>query len=197
MSGFFFKSQSALFDPLVTDVPIEVRGTSDVPRASHRAGMARAYQTRSPRSSSSSASEPDTPDLTSTRPKLCDSLSKLTFSPKRPRSPALARTSSFNANGRSRHSKHPPSFNPGGKSSNIHTEVPVVPVRLPPNVDYAHRPPTPSTADSKFTKLARGLAHEIELEQTRQNFDGNPQNKLEAVPQSTMKRKAKKVTGNY
>ncbi|KAA1479615.1 hypothetical protein DENSPDRAFT_855465 [Dentipellis sp. KUC8613] len=31
------------------------------------------------------------------------------------------------------------------------------------------RPPTPSTANSKFTKLARGIAHEIEVEQSRRN----------------------------
>src|SRR6266850_1824713 len=35
------------------------------------------------------------------------------------------------------------------------------------NSDNALRPPTPSTANSHFTRLAKGLAREIEAEQSR------------------------------
>ena len=52
---------------------------------------ANARHVRSPYSeqSTSSSSEPDTPKPTTSKPKLSDALSHLTFSPKRPRSPAL------------------------------------------------------------------------------------------------------------
>jgi hypothetical protein len=156
--------------------------------------VANARRVRSPYSeqSTSCSSEPDTPDPTSAKPRLSDALSHLTFSPKRPLSPALRPRSSSPAHahgpllgGRSTSnhlaSQHPPQPHritartsslrvaqvdaregePTPRARKVHLRPQTI------NSDDALRPPTPSTANSHFTRLAKGLAREIEAEQSR------------------------------
>lgn len=150
----------------------------------HVAANARRVHSPNSEQSTSSSSEPDT---TSSRPKLSDALSHLTFSPKRPRSLALpvhsasptqphnptrGRTSTF-----SQHEtlQPPQPHRPTARPSSL--RVPQVDVReceptprprkvrlrtQDVNLDGL-RPPTPSTTNSKFTKLAKGLAREIDV----------------------------------
>jgi len=153
-----------------------------------------APRVRSPYSeqSSSSSSEPDTPDPTSSKPKFSDALSHLTASQKRPRSPALRPSSSSPAytlgpaRGGVSTSNQPESQHPA-QSHQIVARSPYLrvsqvdaregePTPRPRKVhlrtqavdsDNALRLPTPSTANSNFTRLAKGLAREIEAEQSR------------------------------
>ncbi len=77
----------------VPNGPLMVDSTSEFDRVlSTRQAREAARHLRSPvseQSTSSSSSELDTPDPTSSKPKLSDALSHLTLSPKRPLSPAL------------------------------------------------------------------------------------------------------------
>ena len=74
------------FDPPIVESTAELNQILSVHHIT-----ANARRVRSPYSeqSTSSSSEPDTPEPTSSKPKLSDALSHLAFSPKRPRSPAL------------------------------------------------------------------------------------------------------------
>ncbi|TFY70332.1 hypothetical protein EVG20_g2673 [Dentipellis fragilis] len=179
------------FDPVIGDNTAQI----DNALSSRLSGAA---LPRSPQSSSSSnsGSEPETPDPTSpsSRPKLSDALSHLTFSPKRPRSPAIASANSrssspalsLNRSYRSResnsvrlkrHRRAPPVQAPAPykpKAAVMQDEEPTPRARKMhssglPQPAITVRPPTPSTANSKFTKLARGIAHEIGIEQSRWN----------------------------
>lgn len=150
-----------------------------------------ARHVRSPRSehsTSSSSSELDTPDPTSSKPKLSDALSHLMLSPKRPRSPALrARPASPAHIHPSTHrpipsssrfeSQHPrQSHQSNARVSSLRAVQPDVgegePTPRPRKIQHLQvaeqdDAPTTSTANSHFTRLARGLAREIELEQSR------------------------------
>jgi hypothetical protein len=177
------------FDPPVVDNTAEL---DQILSVQHVAATARRVRSPYSEQSTSSSSEPDTPDPTSAKPKLTDTLSHLTFSPKRPRSPALQPRSASPAHtygpipgGTStsnRHvSHHPPQpHRTTGRPSSL--RAPQVDVRegeptprprkihLRPqtiNSDNALQPPTPSPANSHFTRLAKGLAREIEAEQSR------------------------------
>lgn len=78
---------SVPIDPLIMDSPTEfdsVLSTQQVMAAARHVCLS-----RSEKSTSSSLSELDTPDPTSSKPKLYDALSHLMLSPKRPSSPAL------------------------------------------------------------------------------------------------------------
>lgn len=162
--------------------------------SSTQQGRTAARHVRSPRSehsTSSSSSELDTPDPTSSKPKLSDALSHLMLSPKRPRSPALRPRPTSPAHMHpSTHrpipsssrfeSQHPrQSHQSNARVSSLRAVQPDVgegePTPRPRKIQHlqvaeqedALRPPTPSTANSHFTRLARGLAREIELEQSR------------------------------
>jgi len=116
---------------------------------------------RSPLASSSS-SVSDSPHRSSRRPKLSDGLSRATFSPKRPRNPQpfaspRAERSSGTRNGIS--------HSPGRVSFDIPTPRAKPHSKMHPQVHV--QPPTPSGASSKFTKMAKGLAKEIESERER------------------------------
>jgi hypothetical protein len=148
---------------------------------------ANARRVRSPYSEqSTSSSEPDTPEPTTSKPKLLDALSHLTFSPKRPRSPALptrsaspahphgpTRSGSFTTN--RPETQHPPRSHLTARPSSIRvTQVDVGDGESTPRPRKVHlrthdvnpgnalHPPTPSTGHSNFTRLAKGLAREIE-----------------------------------
>ncbi|KAI0004640.1 hypothetical protein BJV74DRAFT_389821 [Russula compacta] len=174
-------SNTVPFDPPIVDRSAEL---DRILSAQHIATR----RVRSPYSEQSTSSEPDTPDPTSSKPKLSDALSHLTFSPKRPRSPALRP--------RSASSGHIHGPTPGAISMSnqqhlpqLHQETARPSVRVsqvdaregeptprprkvhmrtqPINSDNVLRPPTPSTGNSNFTRLAKGLAREIEAEQSR------------------------------
>ena len=83
---FYIQSNSVPFDPPIVESMGELNQILSVHHIT-----ANARRVRSPYSeqSTSSSSEPDTPEPTSSKPKLSDALSHLAFSPKRPRSPAL------------------------------------------------------------------------------------------------------------
>jgi hypothetical protein len=121
----------------------------------------------------------DAPEPTLLRPKLSVSLLHLTFSPKRPRSPALPLhfappTWPYRPT-RGEMSIFSQSCRPTARSSSLHvlqveTTLSEGPLRTQDvNLDIALRPPTPSTANSNFTRLAKGPAREIEAEQSRQH----------------------------
>jgi hypothetical protein len=183
---FHVQSNLVPFDPPIVDSTAEL---DQIFSAQHVAANARRVRSPNSEQSTSSSSEPDTPEATSSRPKLSDALSHLTFSPKRPRSPALplrsaspaqphgptrGRTSTFGQ----RETLQPPQpHRPTARPSSL--RVPQVDTRegeptprprkvhLRTQEDLGLRPPTPSTANSNFTRLAKGLAREIEAEQSR------------------------------
>jgi len=171
-----------MFDPLVIDDSAHldmVLSTGHAAPRSLNAGL------RSPLASSSSTSDSDSPHQSSRRPKLADGLSRATFSPKRPRNPQAfvsprAERSSGTRNGIS-HSPGRVSFDiptPRAKShSKMHPQVTV-------------QPPTPSNASSKFTKMAKGLAREIESERERL------QNRIEEDFVPTPSREKSRSKGN-
>lgn len=156
------QSNSVQIDPLIVDSTTEFNRVLSTQRV--RAAARHVRPPRSEQSTSSSSSELDTPDPTSSKPKLSDALSHLMLSPKRPRSPAL---------------RHRPT-SPAARVSSLRTVQPDVgegeptprPRKIQPHLqviepDVGLRPPTPSAASSHFTRLARGLAREIEVEQSR------------------------------
>ncbi|KAN0139743.1 hypothetical protein V8E53_002405 [Lactarius tabidus] len=183
-------SNAAPIDPLIVDRTTEFNRVLSTQQA--RAAARHVRSPRSEHSTSSSSSELDTPDPTSSKPKLSDALSHLMLSPKRPRSPALRPRPASPAH------MHPSAHRPMPSSSRFESQHPRQPhqsnARVPSlravqpdfgegeptprprkiqqhlqvaEPDVALRSPTPSTADSHFTRLARGLAREIELEQSR------------------------------
>ncbi|KAI0304538.1 hypothetical protein B0F90DRAFT_1706727 [Multifurca ochricompacta] len=178
------------FDPLVVDSTAEL---NQVLSPQHvRAASLRVRSPHSEQSTSSSSSEPDTPDPTTSKPKLSETLSHLMFSPKRPRSPALSARSASPAqlraparrptstSNRSESQHLPQTHQVTVPPSSLRAAQPEVgegePTPRPRRVhlhaqiakpDNVPRPPTPSTTNSNFTRLARGLAREIEAEQSR------------------------------
>ncbi|KAF8272262.1 hypothetical protein EI94DRAFT_1769980 [Lactarius quietus] len=109
-------------------------------------------------------------------PKLSDALSHLMLSPKRPRSPAC----------------DPPDVGEGEPTPRPRKIQSYLQAAEP---DVALRPPTPSSANSHFTRLARGLAREIELEQSRWHVpvdieevgpkESGPMQRTKAIPTNT------------
>ncbi|KAI9456150.1 hypothetical protein F5148DRAFT_984542 [Russula earlei] len=154
-------------------------------------GNARRVSSPYSEQSTSSMSEPDTPDPTSSKPKFSDALSHLTVSQKRPRSPALRPRSASPAvthgptHGKTSSNQLEPQHQPQGhritprpaslrvsqvdaregeptpRPRKVHLRTQDV------NSANALHPLTPSTANSHFTRFAKGLAREIEAEQTR------------------------------
>ena len=186
---FYIQSNSVPFDPPIVESTAELNQILSVHHIT-----ANARRVRSPYSeqSTSSSSEPDTPEPTSSKPKLSDALSHLAFSPKRPRSPALpprsvspAQLHGLTRGGMSASNRpetqHPPrSHRITARPSSL--RVPQVDARegeptprprkvllrtQDVNSNNALHPPTPSTVPSNFTRIARGLAREIEAEQSR------------------------------
>ncbi|KAH9042264.1 hypothetical protein EDB85DRAFT_1918825 [Lactarius pseudohatsudake] len=177
-------SNSMPIDPRIVDSMTEFNRVLSTQQA--RAAARHVRSPRSEQSTSSSSSELDTPDPTS-KPKLSDALSHLMLSPKRPRSPALRPRSASHtyapaqrpipSSSRFESQQPPQSHHLNARSSSLRTVQPDVgegeptprPRKIKPHMppDNALRPPTPSTANSHFTRLARGLAREIEVEQSR------------------------------
>ncbi|CAK5269805.1 unnamed protein product [Mycena citricolor] len=117
----------------------------------------RSVRIRSPHSSASSSASSDSD---SPRPRLADALQRVSFSPKRPRSP---QTSSHQPN--HRHAQVPPS--PLTRNvSESHNATPR-PQRRPATVA-----PSPSP-QSQFTKAARGITRDLIEEQDQMN-ERNP-----------------------
>lgn len=108
---------------------------------------------------SSSSSASDSSRHSSRRPRLADGLSQATFSPKRPRNPhPFASPHAERSNG----TRNGISHSPGRVSFDIPTPRAKSHSKVHPQVNV--QPPTPSNASSKFTKMAKGLAREIESE---------------------------------
>ncbi|KAI0345710.1 hypothetical protein BDW22DRAFT_1353291 [Trametopsis cervina] len=197
------------FDPLVVDDSAEVekvflgnRGSISVP---------------APRSSSSASgsSRPATP--LSPRPKLSDALHQVAFSPKRPRSGQVQTIKQGSARPQTSLARHlpPTSKKPHGTAMTTITDeddVPTPKSRSKSNTSLSRiyqqslsyaapiepevnvLPPTPPSEEntSKFTRLARGLAKEIEDEQSRQSTtEGKP-----AYAQSTLREKHSRTDSN-
>ncbi|KAH8989592.1 hypothetical protein EDB86DRAFT_2942000 [Lactarius hatsudake] len=178
------QSNSMPIDPRIADSTTEFNRVLSTQQA--RAAARHVRSPRSEQSTSSSSSELDTPDPT-LKPKLSDALSHLMLSPKRPRSPALRPRSASHTYAPAQRpipsssrfeSQQPPQLHHlNARSSSLRTVQPDVgegeptprPRKIKPHMqpDNALRPPTPSTANSHFTRLARGLAREIEVEQSR------------------------------
>lgn len=146
-----------MFDPLVVDDSVQldmVLNTGHAPPRTHNPGL------RSPIASSSTSS--DSHHQPSRRPKLSDGLSRATFSPKRPRNAqAFVSPRTDRSNG----TRNGISHSPGRVSFDIPTPRPKTRSKMHPQVTV--QPPTPSNASSKFSKMAKGLAKEIESERDR------------------------------
>ncbi|KAL0066156.1 hypothetical protein AAF712_006781 [Marasmius tenuissimus] len=170
------------FDPLVVDSTAELdrilqSGHAPPPSLRSRADIAHSNNSTSTSSSSSDSEGPHY------RPKITDSLRRVSFSPKRPRSP------------RTHHSPHHRSSNlpdiQPTPSILLHASSPLArqsSPRLPeeqsqptpkprkrtnifpthtPQPEVRLQPPTPSSSTSKFTKQARNLSKDIEAEAER------------------------------
>ena len=147
-----------MFDPLVVEDSVQldmVLNTGHAPPHALDAGL------RSPVASSSSSTS-DSPHQSSRRPKLSDGLSQATFSPKRPRN-AQAYVSPRTE--RSNGTRNGISHSPGRVSFDIPTPRAKSRSKIHPQVNV--QPPTPTDASSKFTRMAKGLAREIESERER------------------------------
>jgi len=144
-----------MFDPHVVDDSVQLDMVLNT-------GHAPSHTLRSPLASSSSSSTSDPPRQSSRRPKLSDGLSQATFSPKRPRNPqpfVSPRTE------RSNGTRNGISHSPGRVSFDIPTPRAKLRSKMHPQVTV--QPPTPSNASSKFAKMAKGLAKDIESERER------------------------------
>jgi hypothetical protein len=159
------------FDPLVVDSTAEL---DRVLQSGYAPGFgSHPSHVHSPlhSSSSSSASDSETP-----RPKITDALRRVSFSPKRPRS-AQSNHSDRHHVASSPLARLNPLPNPNaGVLPNIATPRPgkrsnILLSHSPtaPNPEVRLQPPTPSTVGSRFTKMARGLAKEIEEEKYAHN----------------------------
>lgn len=108
---------------------------------------------------SSSSSASDSPRQSSRRPRLADGLSQATFSPKRPRNPQpFVSPRAERSNG----TRNGISHSPGRVSFDIPTPRAKSHSKMHPQVHV--QPPTPSNASSKFARMAKGLARDIESE---------------------------------
>lgn len=127
-------------------------------------------------SGSSSHSESDHGQASNTtlkgRPKLSDALRNVTLSPKRPRSPQISRSislspkqvsSSVSRGSQRTSTSHVPTPRPGRRNNIFPSYAP----SLQQQPDLVLQPPTPSSAGSKFTRMAHGLAKEIEYEKDK------------------------------
>ncbi|KAH9841344.1 uncharacterized protein C8Q71DRAFT_853748 [Rhodofomes roseus] len=178
-------SFSAQFDPLVVEDTEEL---DRVLQSGHATLPVPSLQSST--TSSASASDPDSPrpQSPSVRPKLSDALDAITFSPKRPRSaqsqlPRVSgRSSSFSAMRLQEAARQPspPIADrdlPPSSRARRPTQSPRYEQHHQQSLSYAQpdpevkvHPATPSSVNSsKFTKLARGLAQEIEAEQGQRN----------------------------
>ena len=146
-----------MFDPLVIDDSAHLDRVLSTGHAPPRAINA---SLRSPLSSSSSTT--DSAHQSNRRPKLSDGLSQATFSPKRPRNPQAFVSPRAD---RSHGTRNRISHSPGRVSFDIPTPRAKSHSKIHPQVNV--QPPTPSNASSRFTKLAKGLAREIENERER------------------------------
>lgn len=139
---------------------------------------------RSPLASSSSSLS-DSPHQSSRRPKLSDGLSHATFSPKRPRNPqAFVSPRTERSNG----TRNGISHSPGRVSFDIPTPRAKSRSKVHPQVNV--QPPTPTDASSRFAKMAKGLAKDIESERER------VQNRVEQDVAPTPVRERSRSKGN-
>ncbi|KAJ3892812.1 hypothetical protein GG344DRAFT_44628 [Lentinula edodes] len=118
--------------------------------------------------SSSSSSSSDSEGGPSSRPKIVDSLRRVSFSPKRPRVAHPTHTP-----------RHRSSNLPGSTQSIInsarHVTSPLVPRQSTkrtnnqstPHPEVRLQPPTPSSSTSRFSQKARGLTRELDAEVER------------------------------
>ncbi|KAF9447291.1 hypothetical protein P691DRAFT_802613 [Macrolepiota fuliginosa MF-IS2] len=165
----------------ITNDPLIVEDTAELDQileTGARPSMhSRSVRVASPvTSGSSSHSESDHGQANTTakgRPKFSDALRDVTLSPKRPRSPQINRSISFSpkqqpvasiSRGSQRaNAPHVPTPRPG-RRSNIFPSYAPSPPQQP---DLVLQPPTPSEVSSKFTRMAHGLAKEIEHEKNQ------------------------------
>jgi hypothetical protein len=149
-----------MFDPLVIDDSAHLDRVLNTGHASPHTLNA---SLKSPLVSSSSSS--DSPHQSTRRPKLSDGLRHATFSPKRPRNPQPFASPRAERSGGARNGI---SHSPGRVSFDIPTPRAKSHSKAHPQVKV--QPPTPSNASSKFTKVAKGLARDIESERERLQY---------------------------
>ncbi|KAF5340634.1 hypothetical protein D9611_007389 [Ephemerocybe angulata] len=155
------------FEPLVVD------STAELDRIL-QSGFAHQNQNQShnqsihptpPLSRASSSSLSDSDPGSPSRPKLSDHLRTLAFSPKRPRTAApIQPASPAYAQQASPLAKRSSSGQGGGGGAPLSmntTPRPTRRVAQPPTPEVRLQPPTPSTASSKFTRMARGIVRDI------------------------------------
>ncbi|KAF5347019.1 hypothetical protein D9756_010997, partial [Leucocoprinus leucothites] len=159
----------------ITNDPYVVEDTAELDHileTGSQAHMHRSVRVASPvTSGSSSHSESDQANNTlKGRPKLSDVLRNVALSPKRPRSPQISfspkqpATSTLLRGAQRPSVTHMATPRPGRRNSVLSSKPPA-----PPKPDVILHPPTPSSASasskgSKFTRMANGLAKEIEYE---------------------------------
>jgi hypothetical protein len=156
-----------------------VLSTGHTPPRTLNAGL------RSPLASSSSSVSDSPPRQLSRRSRLADGLSQATFYPKRPWNPQPFVSPHAE---RSNSTRNAISHSPGRVSFDIPTPRPKSHSRVHPHVNV--QPPTPSNTSSKFTKMAKRLAKDIENERERL------QNRIEEDAVPTPSREKSRSKGN-
>jgi HAMP domain-containing protein len=135
-------------------------GHAQPPMPSIRSRSVRLTSPGSP--GSSSTSDSTGPAQQTSRPRLTDHLRHVSFSPSRPRS-----AQGFNPTSPIARSGHRVAAEMTDKSMNVPTPRPskrsIIQASLPAEVRI--HPPTPSTAGSKFTRMAKGITKDIEATQ--------------------------------
>ncbi|KIM72446.1 hypothetical protein PILCRDRAFT_829734 [Piloderma croceum F 1598] len=168
-----YQAASAIaFDPLVVDDTAELDRVLQLGHAATAASLA--ARLRPTAESTSSGSDTDS-STRSNRPKSTEALHRVaTFSPKRPKSTQPMRAHLNHTQNHTR-TAGPSTFQrsnsspPRGTSKKDENDFPTP--KPPPKRSSVHQPevivqlPTPSTVGSKFTKMAKGLARDIEAEQ--------------------------------
>ncbi|KAG5640635.1 hypothetical protein DXG03_007705, partial [Asterophora parasitica] len=150
------------YDPLVVD------STAELDRVLQSGRHIPPGHIQSPlhSSSSSSASESEQPTA---RPKLSDALRRVSFSPQRPRSNAGSPRST---------SRQLPNTSENQPTPKAKKRTSIFPSYTPQQVAQPQvrlQPPTPSSAGSQFSKMARGITREIEQAQAQGQSSRQPE----------------------
>ncbi|TFK23421.1 hypothetical protein FA15DRAFT_620875 [Coprinopsis marcescibilis] len=204
------KHNASSFEPLVVDSTAELDRILESGFAQpHQISISRSVHPTPPTSASGSDSDPGSPS----RSKLSDHLRNVAFSPKRPRTTQMHRLNASPAHQQQTQYPHLGSPLPKKKSQQQHqpngtmdfsltnmtprptrrvvsSHVSKTPVSQAQQPEVRLQPPTPSTASSKFTRMARGIAKEIEQNQIQDaNAAAAAQTRPSSAPTQTTARR--------
>ncbi|KAF8158574.1 hypothetical protein B0H34DRAFT_464811 [Crassisporium funariophilum] len=190
----FQGAASMTYDPLVVDSTAELDRILESGHAPPPSARSRSVRVTSPASSASSSVSDEEggqePVQSSSRPKLTDHLRHVSFSPKRPRS-----AQSSHSNPASPLARASRNLDDNNASMNMPTPRPMRRSNIfpsyassPAQPEVRLQPATPSTAGSKFSRMARGINKELEA--TQNHLTAAQQRAADASAAATMARPA-------